>query len=155
MKRKNLARINNSDPKAPKLDFLSVNAFRSDIRDFKHDKLVWVIIEDYSPKRSLEANSLWHLWVDEIATECGQDKDDVKNTLKMMFCLFPLLDKYGEDQWNPKTGEKLMFVKDTSALTKAEMLHLMDETRMFALEFWGMELKSINEQSELKFKDNY
>lgn len=155
MKRKNLALINNSDPKSPKLDFLSVNAFKSDLRDFKHGKKVWVIIEDYSPKRSLEQNALFHLWCDEISQESGQDLDDVKSTLKTMFAQYPLLDAHGEEQFNPSTGEKLMFVKDTSAMSKAEMSDLMEKTQLFALEFWQMELKSENEQSELKFKNNY
>jgi hypothetical protein len=155
MKRKSLALINHDNPDKPKLDFVALRSFLSDLRDFKHGKKVWVEISDYSPKRSLAQNSLFHLWCEEISQECGQDLDDVKSTLKTMFAQYPLLDKSGEEQFNPATGEKLMFVKDTSAMSKTEMGDLMEKTQLFALEFWGMILTNEGEQKPLKFDENY
>lgn len=155
MKRKSLAIVNHDNPDKPKLDFVSVRSFLSDLKDFKHGKRVWVTVEDYSPKRSLEQNALFHLWCDEISRESGQDLEDVKSTLKTMFAQYPLLDKDGEEQFNPSTGEKLMFVKDTSAMNKAEMAALMEKTQLFALEFWNMTLEGQGEQKPLKFRDNY
>lgn len=155
MKKKSLGIVNLSDSKNPKIDLVSKKSFQEDLNLFKDGQRVWLITESYSPKRSLQANSLWHLWIGEISQECGQDADDVKSTLKTMFAQYPLLDSNGEDQFNPSTGERLMFVKDTSAMSKAEMSDLMEKTQLFALEFWNMQLVSEGDQAPLKFKENY
>lgn len=155
MKKKSLGRVNLSDPSKPRIDLLSRKGFEDDLRLFKDQQRVYLIVETYYPKRSLAQNSLFHLWCEEISTESGQDLEDVKSTLKTMFAQYPLLDKDGEEQFNPSTGEKLMFVKDTSAMNKSEMADLMEKTQLFALEFWNMTLVSANDQSELKFKENY
>lgn len=155
MRKRQLGRINHSDPKNPRVDLLSKKAFQEDLKLFKHDKRVWLEVYDYSPKRSLGQNSLFHLWCEEISTESGQDLDEVKSTLKNMFAQYPLLDANGDEQFNPRTGEKLMFVKDTSDMSKEQMSDLMEKTQLFALEFWNMSLVSEGDQAPLKFKENY
>ena len=58
MKRKQLAKIDLSNPDKPTLKLSSNKSFLSDLKDFKHEEGVWVQIESYSPKRSLNQNSL-------------------------------------------------------------------------------------------------
>lgn len=151
MKRKSLALINHDNPDKPKLDFVALRSFLSDLRDFKHGKRVWVEISDYSPKRSLAQNNLYHMYCDIIAEETGQDLDTIKSITKTMFALYPALDKDGEEQVDKSTGEVLKYVKDTSKMDKMEMFDLTEKTYRWALEFFGIVLPLPEEQIEAKF----
>ena len=151
MKRKALARVNLSDPSKPKLDFNSLKSFHGDIRDFKHDQRVWITIETYYKTRTLSQNALLHAYLQEICDETGNDLEDIKETLKKKFLTVPVLDKDGNIQCNPVTGEVLEYVKDTSKLTTVEMAEFCDKIQIWAQD-WGIYLSNPNEQSALKFK---
>ncbi len=52
-----------------------------------------------------------------------------------MFLTTELKDAMGEIVCNPKTGEPLTYVRDTSDLNTIEMSVFTDEVRMFAQDF--------------------
>ena len=71
----------------------------------------------------------------------------------MLYARKPLLDKDGNEQFNEKTGELLEYVQDTSKMDTVEMGKLIDNTVMFALDFFGIVLAPAGESKELKFKN--
>lgn len=152
MKRKQLARIDLSGEK-PRLKFINgTRAFLDDLKDFHDEDRVWVEVSTYRRSRSLSQNALFHVYLSEIANETGQDLETVKSTVKLLYARKPLLDLNGNEMFNEQTGERLEFVQDTSKMTTVEMAELTENTRMFALEFFGITLESANEQTQLKFK---
>jgi hypothetical protein len=102
--------------------------------------------------RSLSQNAYFHMVLGLIADECGQDLDAVKSTVKTMYAKKPLLDKEGEPIYDKATGEQAMYIQDTSDMDTIEMTELVDKTRMFALDFFGMDIPLPSENIELKFK---
>lgn len=153
MKRKQLARIDLSNPDKPTFIFNAGNkAFLSDIRDFKDGSKVWVIIEKYHAQRSLSQNSFFHVICNEISQETGQEHEVVKSTLKMMFARKQMENSDGEPLWNKETGEPIEYIQDTSEMNKMEMMDLINKSIDFALEYFGILIENINEQVELKFK---
>jgi hypothetical protein len=151
MKRKQLARIDLSDPSKPKVTFNSLEAFRSDLRDFKHDDRVWVMIDSYSPKRSLNQNNLAHVWYTMIAEEIGIEMEEAKELIKKKFLTVALTDKHG-NEISDENGEVQFKVRDTRELTKAETVEYMDKIWRWALSFLNMTLPTPDEQVELTFK---
>lgn len=155
MKRKQLARIDLSNPDKPRFIFNAGNkAFLRDIAAFKDGSKCWVQIESYSPIRSLEQNSFFHVICKEISDETGQDAEVVKSTLKTMFARKQVEDSNGEPLWNKETGEPIEYVQDTSDMNKMEMADLITKSIAFALEYFGMVIQNENEQVPLKF-NNY
>jgi len=155
MKRKQLARIDLSNPDKPTFIFNAGNkAFLNDIRAFKNQSRCWVQIESYSPIRSLEQNSFFHVICKEISDDTGQDFDKVKSTLKMLFARKQMEDAEGEPLWNKETGEPLEYIQDTSDMSKEEMAVFITKCIAFALEYFGIVIENINEQGALKF-NNY
>ncbi len=154
MKRKQLARIDLSNPDKPKIIFnAGIKAFNNDLRDFKNQSKVWIQIESYSPIRSLEQNSFFHVICKEIADETGNDFDKVKLTLKALYAKKQMEDPNGEPMWNKETGEPLEYVQDTSDMSTSEMASLITKSIAFALEYFNMVIENINEQGALKFKN--
>ena len=153
MKRKSLGRIDLSDPEKPKINFVDLKHFRAALSNFKHDQRVYIHIETYYRKRTPEQNSLFHVYCTEIADETGQDMETVKSTVKLLYARKPLLDKDGNEQFNPLTGEILEYVQDTSDMNTVEIGKLIDNTVMFAQDFFGIILTPVGETSELRFKD--
>lgn len=154
MKRKQLARIDLSNPDKPTFIFNAGNkAFLNDIKAFKHQSKVWVQIESYSPIRSLEQNSFFHVICKEISEETGQDAEVVKSTLKMMFARKQVEDANGEPLWNKENGEPIEYIQDTSDMSKMEMADLITKSIAFALEYFNMVIQNENEQVPLKFND--
>lgn len=152
MKRKQLARINKSNPDKPTLDLQSKRAFTCDLMDFKDGDRVWITIETYYKTRTLAQNALLHAYLQEICDETGNELEQTKETLKKKFLTTPMLDKNGEIMCNPVTAEVLEYVKDTRHLTTVEMAEFCENIRLWAMD-WGIYLVNPNEQSELKFKN--
>jgi hypothetical protein len=149
MKRRQIARVDLSNPEKPKLVY-DVKAFRSDIKDFKHDARVWIQIESYSPKRSLEQNSLLHIWLTILAEEIGIEIEDIKHLLKEKFLREHLKDKHGNEVADEQ-GELQFKIRDTSSLSKAEMSSFMDKVFMWSQSFLGCNLPQPLEQVPLNF----
>lgn len=152
MKRKQLARIDLSDPNKPRLIY-DAKSMKEDLKAFKNEERVWVTVERYYRKRTGSQNSLFHVYITEIANETGQDFEDVKSTVKLLYARKPVLDKDGMEIFNEETGERLEYVQDTSKMTTVEMADLTEKTRMFALEYFGILLELPDEQVELRFKN--
>lgn len=154
MKRKQLARIDLSNPDKPKIIFNSVKAFNSDLKDFKDGQKIWIIVEKYHAQRSLSQNSLLHVWLGIIAEEMGVDDiEEPKYYLKEKFLKVPLTDKNGNEIAD-ENGEVMMVVKDTSALNKLEFGEFMDKVNRWALEFLNCSLPQPEQQQELPI-NNY
>lgn len=147
MKRKQIARIDLSDPNSPKLKY-DAKLMKEDLKAFKHDTRVHIIIESYSPKRSLEQNSLLHIWMTILAEEVGIEIEEMKQLLKDKFLREPLKDKHGNDVPD-ENGELQFKVRDTSSLTKLEMSDFMDKIFRWGISFLGVTLPSPNEQLAL------
>lgn len=151
MKRKSLARVNLTDPSKPKLDFNSLKSFQSDIADFKDGARVWISIETYYKTRTSAQNSLFHVYCQEIADYSGQDLETVKSTVKAMYAQKALLDKDGEPIVNEATGDVAMYIQDTSRMNTIEMAELTENTRLFAMEYFGIVLTLPEEQMKIKY----
>lgn len=150
MKRKQLARIDLSNPDKPTFIFNAGNkAFLADMRDFKDGTKVYVIIEKYHAQRSLSQNSLLHVWLGIIAEEMGVDDiEEPKYYLKEKFLKVPLTDKNGNEIAD-ENGEVIRVVKDTSSLNKLEFGEFMDKVSRWALEFLNCTLPQPEQQQEL------
>lgn len=145
MKRKQLARIDLSNPDKPTIKFNSKTSFLSDLKDFKHEQKIWVEIRSYSPQRSLNQNSLFHVWNGILAEEIGVEPDDMKYLLKEKFLKMPLTDKHGNEIAD-EAGELQFKVRDTSSLSKVEMMEFMDKIHVWALSFLQCALPLPEEQ---------
>ncbi len=152
MKRKQIARVDLSNPDKPKLIY-DVKLMKEDLKLFNDGQRVYFIIETYYRKRTGAQNSLFHVYCQEIADETGQDLEAVKSTVKMLYARKPVLDKDGQEMFNIETGEMLEYVQDTSAMNTVEMATLTEKTRMFAIEYFGIILELPDEQINLKFKN--
>lgn len=110
------------------------------------------VLRKKKKKRTIPQNALFHVYCTIIAKEIGMSMAWVKQHLKEKFLTVPAKNIYGEPIINKETGEVLTEVRDTSDLSKMEMLELMEEIRMYVLEF-SIYLEKPNEQGELKFTD--
>lgn len=151
MKRRQLARVDLSDPSKPKLVY-DVKAFRNDMKEFKHDSRVWIQIESYSPKRSLEQNSLLHIWLTILAEEIGIELEEMKHLLKEKFLREPLKDKHGNEICD-ENGELQFKIRDTSSLSKSEMSTFMDKVFQWSSSFLNVHLPQPLEQVPLNFEN--
>lgn len=152
MKRKQLARIDLSNPDKPKLIY-DLKAFRSDIRDFKHDQRVWIQIETYYRKRTVEQNNVLHWYLQEIADETGMEMLDVKEQMAKKYLTVDQLDKNDNIVCDPETGEVMTRVKSTTELSTVEFNDYTEKIRQWANEFLNLQLPLPNENAELNFKD--
>lgn len=151
MKRKQLARIDLSNPDKPTLKFNSKSAFLSDLKDFKHEQRVYVEIRTYSPQRSLSQNSYLHVIFGIIAEEIGIELEEAKWLLKEKFLRVPLTDKHGNEIH--ENGDIQFKVRDTSDLNKVEMIEFIDKIYRWSLEFLNVTLPAPNEQQALPIND--
>lgn len=152
MKRKQIARIDLSDPNSPKLKY-DAKLMKEDLKAFKGGERVTITIERYYRKRTLQQNNLFHLYCGAIADDTGQDLEDVKSTVKLLYARKLVLDKDGNEMFNIETGEVLEYVQDTSKMNTVEMADLTEKTRMFALEYFNIHLELPDEQVELRFRN--
>ena len=125
--------------------------FNADVKQLGNARMV-MTLKRIRSKRSNPQNSLIHVYFDIIAKETGNSLERVKNILKSHFLTTDLLDEYDEPVVNPKTGEPITYVRDTSDLKVGEMIEFTENVRMFAMDF-GIYLENPNEQAELKFNN--
>jgi len=148
LKRKQLARIDLSNPDKPTLKFNSKSAFLSDLKDFKHDIRVWVIIEKYHAQRSLSQNNLQHMWYTIIADEIGIEMEEAKDLIKKKFLTVVLIDKHG-NEIHDENGEIQFKVRDTSDLNKLETVEYMDKIYRWSIDFLNCTLPLPEQQQEI------
>lgn len=153
MKRKQLARIDLSNPDIPKVVPVSLEAFRSDLRDFKDGDRVFVTVERYYRKRSLEQNNVLHWYLDEIAQETGMDMLEVKEQMAKKYLTVEVLDKDENVRCDPETSEVMTRVKSTTELSTVEFNDYTEKIRMWANSYLNLQLPLPNETTELKFKN--
>lgn len=152
MKRKQIGRIDLSDPNSPKLKY-DVRIMKEDLKAFKDGARVNIIIETYSPKRSLAQNSLFHIWNKILAEEVGIDVEEMKQLLKDKFLREAIKDRHGNYVID-ENGELQFKTRDTSGLSKEEMSIFMDKVFRWALDFLNVTLPQPLEQVPLKFENN-
>ena len=118
---------------------------------FKNGEKVTITVKTRRKPRSLPQNSLIHAYMTIIANESGNTLETVKSVLKRLFLTRDVIDKNGDVVFNPKTGEVLTYVQDTSELSTIEMAAFTEEIRMWALDF-GIYLPLPKENHELKLR---
>lgn len=135
------------------IDFINTNYVQGSLKEaFGDQAKVTVEIKSRRKPRSLPQNNLFHAYCGIIASETGNGLDVVKSTLKAMYCQKPFLDGDGNEVVNEKTGEVLGYIQDTRDLSTIEMAELTESTRLFAAEWFGIELPLPDEQIDFKFK---
>ncbi len=113
----------------------------------------WLLsIERYYPQRTLPQNALFHVYFTEIAEYGGTTMLEVKGALKKLFLTVDVKDQEGNIMADPKTGEVLTRVMDTSELNEVQGIEFIENIRIWAMDF-GIYLESPDEQAELRFKD--
>lgn len=93
------------------------------IRDLDLTRPFRMTLKRKASKRSLNQNSLFHMWCAEIAEQTGNDAEAVKEALKHMF-LPPRIIEMGERQVEVR--------RSTAALSTDDMARFMK-----AVEGWG------------------
>lgn len=110
----------------------------------------WVFtLKRYIKQRTPAQNSLIHMYFNIIADETGNDLATVKSILKKQFLTTDLKDAMDDIICNPKTGEPLTYVRDTSDLNTIEMAEFTEKVRIFAQDF-GIILPLPEDQIRLK-----
>jgi len=111
----------------------------------------WSIsIKKYRKSRSGGQNNLMHMYFDIIADETGNSLQRVKDILKKQLLTTEMRDDDGEIMTNPKTGEVLTYVRDTSDLNTLEAASFTEEIRVWAMD-WNIHLPLPEEMRELNF----
>ena len=88
--------------------------------------LHWTVtVAHFRKKRTLPQNSLFHMWVSEIATDSGHPESSVKRDLKEEFA--PKI----ESKISPGTFRSM----DTSEMSTIEMTEFMDHIYVWACGF--------------------
>lgn len=102
---------------------------------FKDGEKVTITVKTRRKPRSLPQNSLMHAYMTIIANESGNTLETVKSALKRLFLTREVTDKNGGLVFNPKTGEILKYIQDTSELSTIEMMIFTEEIRLWAMDF--------------------
>lgn len=150
MKRKQLARIDLSDPEKPKLVY-DARSMKEDIKAFKEGERVWVTIERYYRKRTVEQNRVLHWYFNEISDETGMSMEEVKEFFAHKFLTTEVVDGNGEIRCDPETGEVMTRIRSTTELNTVEANEYSEKIRLFSNDFFNLQLPLPNENTELKF----
>lgn len=105
-------------------------------------KRVKITIEQSTTKRTLNQNSLFHVYVDFLAKELGYEKNLMKDIIKYKFLLTEFVDE--------TSGEVYKFVRQTSKLSKIEFIELVD-----SLIRWAAEMNIILRDPEQYYEQVY
>ena len=81
-----------------------------------------ITIEKYVKRRTSSQNGLYHVWIDIIAQDTGNDNDDLHEFLKEKFCPVKTIHIGGEEQE----------IHSTKYLTTAEMSRFMERVLAWA-----------------------
>lgn len=107
-----------------------------------HDRPIWhVTVKPYKKNRSLDQNSLLHMWIQDIANETGNEVGVVKEYLRMKY-LAP-----APKEWkDPLTGEINIIEtpRSTTTLTVHEMTAFLNHIQQFSLDM-GIALRDPEE----------
>lgn len=121
----------------------SVSEFKRHIGDFGPQVKLTVTIENYKRTRSLSQNNLLHKYLSKMGEEIGYELSEVKDLMKLKFgVMVPILDKQGNEVFDPDTGELQERFKSTSDYTTSEMTIFIDKIRQFSAEVLGVILPS-------------
>lgn len=121
----------------------SLSEFKRHLRDFGPQVKVTVTIETYRRKRSLSQNNLLHKYLSKMGEEIGYELSEVKDLMKLKFgIMVPVLDKQGNEVFDPETGEIQERFKSTSDYSTSEMTIFIDKIRQFSAEVLGVILPS-------------
>lgn len=115
MKRKQIARVDLSNPDKPKLVY-DVKEFKALLSNFKDGQRVWIQVETYYRKRTVEQNNVLHWYLQEIADETGMEMLDVKEQMAKKYLTVDQLDKNDNIVCDPETGKVMTRVKSTTDL---------------------------------------
>lgn len=89
-----------------------------------------VEIKRWQKRRSLNQNSLYHMWVGTIAQETGNDHEAVHEALKSMFCPLTVIELGGE----------MRTVRSTALLNTELMWQYMEQVHAYAATDLGIRL---------------
>jgi len=96
-------------------------------------------------KRTLDQNALFHLWCNVVSQETGQPTDDVKEYVKQKFI--------------PETKRKIfddeITVYRTRDLRISEFGHLLDLFKMWAWDYLGILLLTLEDKNFMEFYETY
>jgi len=124
-----------------------------DIAESFEDKdKVTITIKSRRKPRSLKQNAYMHMCMQMIADETGNSLERVKSTLKAMYAKKPLLDKEGEQIFDPTTGEAVFYIQNTSDFSTIEAFEFTENVRMFAQDFCNLYVPLPDENIELPLK---
>jgi hypothetical protein len=119
--------------------------------DNLQDGRYFLDIKKQVKKRTNSQNSLLHLYLQIIADDTGNSLETVKSCLKTMFLTTTMKDNIGNDMYNPKTGEQITYVRNTSDpdFLTTDMMLFIDNIFVFAADF-GIILPLPGESMEMK-----
>ncbi|MDY0242189.1 MAG: recombination protein NinB [Rhodospirillaceae bacterium] len=109
------------------------------IHRLNKEKLWEVIIRPYRKPRTLDQNALIHSWFGLIASETGNDPDDVKEALKAKFLPARLVDI---------DGESIEVRRSTAKLNTVEMAEFCNRMQAWAASELGIQLPTRDDMRE-------
>lgn len=127
----------------------SVSEFKRHIGDFGPQVKVTVTIENYKRTRSLGQNNLLHKYLTKMGEEIGYDLNEMKDLMKLKFGVMePVVDKNGNEVYDPETGELQEKQKSTADYKTDEMTVFIDKIRQFSHEVLGCYLPTVEEMKQ-------
>ena len=119
---------------------------------FKHGAKCTIEIKSRRKPRSLAQNAYMHMAFQMMADDTGNDLEQIKTTMKVMYAKKPLLDKHGEQIYNKETGEQAFYIQDTRDMNTLEMTEFMDKVRLFSQEFLNITIPLPEQNIKLNLK---
>lgn len=108
--------------KQGKLILNNKDKFHLDLKQFEGKEIV-IKVEERSPHRSKEQNSLWWKWMELIGLEVGYTKEETHQLMKYRFLKRDIINEEGIEE---------TIIKGTSTLTHKEFTSLMNDVHFFA-----------------------
>lgn len=118
--------------KKGKLILNNKDKFNLELKQFEGKDII-IKIEERSPNRSKEQNSLWWKWMDLIGMEVGYTKEETHQLMKYRFLKRSVVNIDGYEE---------TIVKGTSTLTHKEFSALMNNVHFFANDTLNINLPS-------------
>tara|TARA_Y100000401_G_scaffold63870_1_gene50744 strand:+ start:1905 stop:2288 length:384 start_codon:yes stop_codon:yes gene_type:complete len=118
--------------KKGKLILNNKDKFNLELKQFEGKDII-IKIEERSPNRSKEQNSLWWKWMDLIGLEIGYTKEETHQLMKYKFLKRSVVNIDGYEE---------TIIKGTSTLTHKEFSALMNNVHFFANDTLNINLPS-------------